>query len=34
VSGIGYLSALLGLFLLIFALLGQQLFGYKFQFCE
>mmetsp|Transcript_58370 Transcript_58370/g.186060 ORF Transcript_58370/g.186060 Transcript_58370/m.186060 type:complete len:1610 (+) Transcript_58370:485-5314(+) len=33
-ASIAYLSLILLLFIFIFALLGMQLFGYKFQFCE
>ncbi len=34
VMSVGYLSLILLLFMFIFALLGMQLFGYKFQFCD
>ena len=34
VASITYLSLILVLFIFIFALLGMQLFGYKYQFCD
>ena len=33
-AGISYLSLILLLFMFIFALLGMQLFGYEFVFCD